>query len=239
VSQRSVFVAVALVLLLAAGGAAALVGLARREPAWYAAAATSPGPERAARSREFKNQFCKVYPAALTERAWQGQFTDAEVNSYFEEDFLGEGYDRLLLPEGISRPRVRFEPDRLRLAFRYERGLWKSVIGIDLRVWLPAVEPNVVALELEGFHAGSLPISAQSLLEKIAEVGRKNGIDVSWYRHDGHPVALLRFQPDQPRPTFQLQAVQLTDHHLIIQGRSIDQVPSPQPAEPAKPAAVP
>jgi hypothetical protein len=234
VSQRSVLLAVVMVLLLAAGSAATLVGLARREPAWYAAAATAPGPERTAQSRAFVDQFCKALSYAKEEREWTATFTDYQVNSCFEEDFLTGGYDRLLLPDGISRPRVRFEPDHIRLAFHYGRGLCNSVIAIDLRVWLPAKEPNVVALELEGFHAGSLPISAQSLLEKIAEVGRKNGIDVNWYRLGSHPVALVRFQPDQPRPTFQLQAVQLTDHTLLIQGRSIDQaLPSPPAAQPA------
>jgi hypothetical protein len=239
VSQRSVFLAVALVLLLAAGGAAVLLVLARREPDWYAAAATTPGPERVAQSRAFKDAFCRLCNGAKREREWGATLTDAQVNSYFEEDFVGEGYDRLLLPEGISRPRVRFEEDRLRLAFHYGRGLRSSVVSIDLRVWLPPPEPNVVALELEGFHAGALPISAQSLLEKIAEVARKNNIDVNWYRHRGHPVALLRFQPDQPRPTFQLRAVQLTDNTLLVQGRSIDAAPPAQTPEPPKAAEAP
>ena len=234
-SYRSVFLAAALVLLLAAGGAAALLVLARREPDWYAAAATTPGPERADRSRAFKEVFVRVLNGAKHEREWGGTLTDAQVNSYFEEDFVGEGYDRLLLPEGISRPRVRFEPDRLRLAFHYGRGLRSSVVSIDLRIWLPPPEPNAVALELEGFHAGAVPISAQSLLEKIAEVARKNGIDVSWYRYRGHPVALVRFQPDQPRPTFQLRAVQLTDNTLLIQGRSIDSAPPEPPNAAAAP----
>jgi hypothetical protein len=236
VSQRSLLLAVVLVLLFVGGSAATLVGLARREPPWYTAAATAPGPERVNQSKAFVDQFCKVISYAKEEREWAATFTDVQVNSCFEEDFLTGGwYDRLQMPDGISRPRVRFDRDHIRLAFHYGRGLWSSVVSIDLRVWLPACEPNVVALELEGFHTGSLPISAQSLLEKLAEVGRHNNIDVNWYRHRGHPVALLRFQPDQPRPTFQLQAVQLTDHTLMIQGRSIDS----QTAEPPKAAVAP
>ena len=43
------------------------------------------------------------------------------------------------------------------------------------------------------------------------------------------------FQPDQPRPTFQLRAVQLTDNTLLIQGRSIDSAPPEPPNAAAAP----
>ena len=173
--------------------------------------------------------------AIADDRKWGGQFTEDQINSYLDETYCGpnQNYDRL--PDNISQPRIAFMQDHVKLAFRYGHGLWSSVISVDLRVWLPANEPNVVALELEGFHAGALPISAQSLLEEIAEIGRKKRVEVNWYRYKGHPVALVRLQPDQPRPTFQLQALQLQDHALLIQGRSID-----QPARPSEPApAVP
>jgi hypothetical protein len=233
VSQRSVLLAVVLVLLLAAGVLATLAVLVRQEPEWYVVAAVPPGNERLAQSKAGKAELIKLYTNITKEREWDEQITDVQLNSYFEEDFIREGYDKLVLPDDIGRPRFVFEEDRIRLGFRYGRGVWSSVVSIDLRVWLPACEPNVVALELEGFHAGKLPISAQSLLEKVAEVGRKNGIDVNWYRNNGHPVALLRFQPDQPRPTFQLQAVQLSNHTLMIQGRSLDQNPAPKASDPA------
>src|SRR5207244_1326754 len=95
---------------------------------------------------------------------------------------------------------------------------------IDLRVWLAAKEVNVVALELQALQAGSLPVSAQSLLERIYETARQQNIDVSYYRHNGNPVALLRFQADQRTPTVQLQRLELQQGLLRISGRSIDPV---------------
>jgi hypothetical protein len=81
-------------------------------------------------------------------------------------------------------------------------------------------------LELEGFHAGALPISAQSLLERVAEAGRQYGIDVAWYRTNGHPVALLRFGTDQPRTTVLLDAVQLQPGSLVVKGHAIEPIPA-------------
>jgi hypothetical protein len=232
-SQRSFFLVAVLLLLLVSGLAAVLVVLVRQEPAWYTSVDVPHGSDRMEQFSQVLQAWNDLKFGIDNKREWDGRFTDHQINSYLEEAYSGSGRDHDLLPDDISQPRIAFEPDHVRLAFRYGHGIWSSVVSIDLRAWLPASEPNVVALELEGFHAGALPISAQSLLEKIAEFGRKSGMEVSWYRTKGHPVALVRFQPDQPRPTFQMQALYLQEHALTIQGRSIDQTPG-QPAEPAK-----
>src|SRR5205807_7493140 len=66
------------------------------------------------------------------------------------------------------------------------------LVSLSLCAWLTPAETNVLALKLERFDAGLLPCSAQWLLERISETARQHNIDVSWYRHEGHPVALIR-----------------------------------------------
>jgi hypothetical protein len=220
-SRRSFFVAVGIFLLLTCGGATAALLLVRYEPPPYLRAAVPPGAVRAQRSEEFTRTFSNLFYEINNEHEWYAHFTDEQINSYFDENFVQSGLDARLLPDGISQPRLVIEPDRLRLAFRYGRGFWSTVISVDMRVWVAEKEPNVLALELEGFHAGALPIAAQSLLEQISDVGRLNGMDITWYRHtNGHPVALLRFQADQARPTLQLLAVQLVRGAITVKGRS-------------------
>jgi hypothetical protein len=111
------------------------------------------------------------------------------------------------------------------LAFRYGTAFWSTVISIDLHIWLVAKEANVVALEFQGMHAGGLPISSQSLLERASETARRYDIDPTWYRHNGHPVLLLRFQAGRSRPTFQLEQLALHQGMLCISGRSLDTMP--------------
>src|SRR5207302_10556725 len=124
--------------------------------------------------------------------------------------------------EGITEPRVLFEPGRLRLAFRYGKGLWSTIISIDLNVWKTA-EPNVVALKLDGLQAGSLPIGAKTVLDSLSEMVENNGIQIDWYRHeDGHPVALLRFQSSQNETTVQLQEVKIEQGSITIRGKPVD-----------------
>jgi hypothetical protein len=226
-SRHSFYLAIGTFLVLACGGGAVVLVLLHHEPQQYRLAAVPPGADRAEHSKEFFTEFCQLMSSLSddgppNQPGWSARFTDVQINSFFDEQFVQSGLSEKLLPEGISQPRLVFEPDRARLAFRYGTGFWSTVISIDLKVWLAQGEANAVALELEGFHAGVLPIAAQSLLERISEVGRQNGIDVNWYRHNGHPVAILRFQADQPRPTLQLQAVQLKQGEITITGRSGD-----------------
>ncbi len=238
-SQRSFFLVAVLLLLLVGGVAATLLLLVRQEPAWYAAAAIEPGPQRSADSKAFYTEFLAMYNSTSSEAEPFIALTDTQTNSFLQEDFLADHCDRLLSMDNISQPRVAFEQDHIKIGFRSGHGLWSSIVSIDLRVWIPASEPNAVALELEGFHAGALPISAQSLLEEVAQIGRKNGIDVDWYRHGTHPVALVRFQPDKPRPTFQLKAVQLKEHSIMVQWRTLDSGGLARPTVTTAPDAAP
>jgi hypothetical protein len=222
-SRRSVLLALAAVVTTAIGGASALAFLVRHEPAQYSRAPLPPEPEaRQERSQEFMHRFFQLINAINADHEWDEQFSDEQINSYLDDEFIRSGLDRRLLPEGISRPRVVFGTDSIRLAFRYGSGSWSTVISIDLKVWVPKCEPNVVALELVGFHAGALPISTQSLLERLAEVGRQSSVDVAWYRTNGHPVALLRFGTDQPRTTVLLDSVKLQPGSLAVKGHAID-----------------
>jgi hypothetical protein len=225
--RRSLLLAVGLFSLLACGVAVTLCLLVRYEPESFQAAVPPPGENRKQWSREFITEFMDAYSAWTgngkgDEPDWRADFTEEQTNSYFTEAFLSSGLEKQLLPDNISQPRVVFEPDKIRLAFRYGRGFWSTVISIDVRAWVARDEANVLVLQLVGFHAGALPISAQSLLEPVLELGRQHGIDVNWYRHEGYPVALLRFQADQPRPTLELKAVQIRQGSITLQGRFND-----------------
>src|SRR5262249_21982027 len=93
-------------------------------------------------------------------------------------------------------------------------------------------------LELAGLHAGVVPVKALSLLERIAQAARDNGIDVTWYRHKGHPVALIRFQADQPRVTMKLQTIKLSDEgRIMIRGCFTEGTPARASVHPPEPTA--
>jgi len=220
--RRSVLFGIGAGLLLVSVGAV-LVLLLLHEPAVYARVGQPEGEERKQLCGQFNSDLIRLYDEIRDQPTFGATFSQESINSYFDEDFVRTGVAKSVLPEGVNAPRVAFEPDKIRLAFRYHVGPWSTVITIDMRVWLANKrEPNVIALELQSLHAGSVPIAAQSLLEQISETARQNGIEVIWYRYHGNPVALLKFQANQPHPTIQFVDLQLDTGQLIITGRAID-----------------
>jgi hypothetical protein len=218
-SRRSLLGALGIVVLLLASMSAGVVLLLRLEPRHHRAAHVPPSAARTQHSRDFQRNFTDLFSSVGQDR-WGKTFTDEQVNSYLSEGFLQPGWADKVLPEGISEPRVNFEPERMRVSFRYSSPLLSTIISLTLRVWLTPSEPNVMALCIEGFHAGAVPFKAQWLLERFSEVARQHDLDVSWYRHEGHPVALLRFQANQVRPTIRLKTVHFDRGQLTIQGES-------------------
>jgi hypothetical protein len=243
-SRRSLLLAAGILVLLGGGASTILCLLVRYEPKLYLEAAVPPGQERTDMSKAFTQEFTKLVVAFIDDqdRDLDVTFTEKQINSYFAESFITSRLDEPLEREGISQPRVVIEPNKVRVAFRYGTGFWSSIISIDLEVWVPENAGNVVALKLVGFRAGALPLSAQSLFERLTDLGRKNDIEVTWYRHEGKPVALLKFQPGK-QPTVELQAIHLDKGTITIQGRCNDGTPLraflqlPTPAAAFKPQA--
>jgi hypothetical protein len=219
-SRRSFLAAVGILALITAVVITALLLLIRYEPQYYTHARVTTSEQACVESHNFHVVVTGLISDINTEKQWDATFTDEEINSYLSEGFIQSGLAKQLLPDGVSEPRVVFEDDRIRLAFRLRQGLLSTVISMDMKVWLAKTEPNVVAVQLESFRAGVLPIAAHWLLESISETGRQNGIEINWYRHDGYPVALLRFQADQTHPTLVIQAVKTEKGRITIQGKS-------------------
>jgi hypothetical protein len=195
----------------------------RYQPAFYRAAEIAPGPERKKKSNEFLSAFFQLCNGVKFDSRWGADFTTSQVNSYLAENFVTDGTVDNILPDGVSDPRVVFEDGKIRFAFRYGTPPWSTIVSVDLRVWLVAKEYNLVALELERISAGFMPVSGRSVLERMAETIRQHnrGIEFNWYRHDGHPVALLRFQADKVMPTIRLQQLDITHGQMVIQGCAI------------------
>jgi hypothetical protein len=226
-SRRSLLVTTGVVLLLLGSFATILLVLIRHELKWYTDAAVPPGPRRENSSVRFMYEVKELLDPDLTVPRWYAQFTDEQINSFFEEDLIRTGLDRRLLPDGVRHPRVAIEPGRLRLAFRYGHGLWSTVISIDLGIWLAAREQNAVVIEVEKFRAGALPIVAQSILQDVTTAIRQNNsnIEVTWYRNPetGNPCAVIRFLAADPqRPVVLLDAVQLEQGKMTIHCRYSD-----------------
>jgi hypothetical protein len=221
--RKPVLLALGIVLLLITCVGAALALLVSHQKSFYLRSAVPPGSARQRHSGAFVTACTELINNVHGRLpSWYATFTDVQINSYLEEDFIRSRTDKTFLPKGISAPRIAIERNKIRLGFRYGTPTWGTVVSIDLRLWLAKREANVVCLELKGLYAGAMPISSQYLLEHITEACQQKNIDIKWYRHNGNPVARLRFQNASQQPTVQLSKIELRPGMLVIGGWSLN-----------------
>jgi hypothetical protein len=210
------------------------------EPEFYRRVAVPAGDERLATSNSFMSKVF-LFWANFNDGAdtWTSPFTQDQLNSYFEEDFIRLGDAKSFSDIGITDPRLEFIDDQIRLGFRYGAGAFSTVVSYDLKVWLVSSETNVLAIEILRRRAGAIPIPTQQIFRELKEIAREKNIDIDWYRHDGNPVAIVKFQTDRPRPTAQLLNLELSSGKLKLQARSLDPARVPNFEEPLKNPATP
>jgi hypothetical protein len=219
---------VALTLLFVASGLVGAATLAlQHEPNFYHRCQVPASAERKELSETFFRNAVQCWADVAKNRdggKWHHAFSEAQVNSFFEEGFLRLGEAEELQKHGVTAPRVQFEDNKIRLAFRYTLGPVSTLVSYDLRMWLVQREPNTIAVQVLSRRLGALPISAQGLLSEIAEVARRHNfnIETTLYRHEGHPVVLVRYQADGPRAVSSLHCLKVSPASLTIAGGSRD-----------------
>lgn len=221
-SRKSLVLSVLLVLVLTGSVLGGAYLLLRHEPNFYVLAEVPASPERQAHSKECTTEVTKFINDRMgCDGPWRLDFTQEEINSWLAEDFVTSRTDRFL-PVGISEPRILFQPGRILLAFRYGEDEFSTVVSVQARIWLPKRERSALAVEIESLRAGAIPLSWKLLQEHLTEGARSKNIDIQWYRNDGNPVAILRFEADKREPTIQFEGLRIDQGSIHIKGKSID-----------------
>jgi hypothetical protein len=204
--------------------------VAKYEPSFYRRTAMAAGPERTQLGESFLKTYTEFLNSMINNQEWQFGFSQDQLNGHLQENEQTRATSLFTFPDGVSEPRVEFNADRLRVGFRYGTGWYAVVVSVDLRTWLVAKEPNVIALELCGVSVGGLPLSSHALMEFVTEAARDQNADVTWYRNGRNPVALIRLQANQSRPTLQLRRFEIQPGKLLINGKPTgDVVMPPEP----------
>ncbi|MEZ6139511.1 MAG: hypothetical protein R3B84_02965 [Zavarzinella sp.] len=201
----------------------ALVVLLKQEPRIYKDTVMPAGFLRETRSREMMQLMNDAGNYIRNEPRWYVSFANEQMNSFLQ----GDDFDTYLggdsrLPDGFTDPRIFVENNRLRLAIRYGKGVFSTILSLDLRLWIIPSEINRIGMEVISLKAGAVPLSPAMVLDYISEAVRKNNIEITWYRDKNHPVAVMRLQSENNFPTFQLDRLELNDGNLTIGGRKIN-----------------
>lgn len=220
--QFLALLAVASCLLVIVG--VSLYVAAKHEPAFYRRGEIASAAERRQLAEEFLRCSSDVYNLMANGKPWALKMSQNQLNGYLQDEASASG-GLFSYPENVTDPRVEFDDDRIRIGFRYGIGGWDAVISVDLRTWLVAKEANTIALELCGLTVGGLPLSSHALMEYVTDAAREWNADVTWYRNGSNPIALIRLQANQNRPTLQLRRFEIASGQVHIHAKPTADTP--------------
>jgi hypothetical protein len=186
------------------------------EPPFYRERVAMGGKHRQAEADRFVAQSLQLRNDIANEEQWEAVFTDDEVNAWLVRELVAHFGDRV--PQGVDDPVVAFNLDQVTLAFKVDRGPFRTLVWVVARARVAA--DHTVALRLEKIRAGAMPIAADELVEPITTQAKALGLNIEWQEEEGQPVAFIGYSPNPGRVDVVLDRVQLLDGQIYISGRS-------------------
>lgn len=217
---RWAFVSLSLLLALSAAATWTLYQAARREPKFYKEALRVEPHQQVAAGNQFEHEVLELRNDARQVGEWQAVFTAEQINAWLAID-LPEKFPEAL-PEGVTDPRVAIEDGVFRVAARYTKDSFESVISFALEIRLTD-EPNYVAIRIHDVRAGALPVPLTAWLEQLQERLQESKLNVQWSQSNGDPVAVVEvrsFDPEKPEQMLLLESVTAEPGAMRFAGRT-------------------
>jgi len=217
---RLIIVALVLLVAVTSGAAFVLYSATRHEPQFYRQALrVEPELQREAGDK-LEQSVLELHNSARTEGHWEAVFTEDQINGWLAAD-LPEKFPHML-PKGTDQPRVSIDPQRIKIACRYQRGKVNTVISFDLSVNLTS-EPNTLAVRVSKVRAGALPVPLKRFLAPFTKAGADSDIALRWSQTDGDPVALVTVphqHEDYAHREIYLETIEMRDGEIALAGRT-------------------
>lgn len=216
---RKVLLAGGGVLLLAAGMAVAVYRASQQVPDFYEQALVADVARQEVASRQMLQQATTLVNETQKPGVWQAEFNDEQINGWLAVDLEQKHPDAL--PKQVSDPRVAIRSDGARIGWRWNTEGLSTVFWLDMDVYL--AQPNVLALEIRGAQAGTVPLPLARVLDEVTRVASSLDLQVSWAESEGHPTALLKIPPpeeDDDKAVI-VEDIELRDGSIYLSGKTV------------------
>lgn len=207
-------IAVALLLLLLAGG---VYFGSQVEPEFYHQALQTAPEDLEQESEELLAKTTALVSLARQEGSWEAVFTESQINGWLAVD-LPEKHKELLPPD-VHDPRVVIQPDRAKVAWRWDRDRFTTVVSLDLEIFLS--KPDELAIRIRRIRAGAVPLPTAQLLDLIGKRAEEAKLHIRWVQEDGDPVALVPIPPvEDGRLLRRIKAIRLEEGQVYLAGET-------------------
>jgi hypothetical protein len=209
-------------LLVALGLAAAWVYReATAVPDFYAQAMVRPTttePPKVAADR-VERDVLSVQNRLERAEPWQLVLKDEDMNAWLATDMRTKMPQAI--PSDVEDPRIVVRGGAVHIACKH-RKLGGGVLSLSL---VPALTdtPNELAITVQSFSLGRLPLPQKKYLGEISQAAARAGLNLRWEERDGASVAmvLLPEQYDKLKDRrVKLESIAVGEGEIVIQGKA-------------------
>jgi hypothetical protein len=198
-------------------------------PDFYRQAISVEPQEQAAASQKMIEQTANLASHAQQPGAWEALFTVEQINGWLAVDLV-KNHANALPPE-VSDPRISITPEQVSLGCRWTGDGFSTIFSMHAELYL--AEPNVIALRVQGAHAGALPLPLADILDGITQAAEELNLRIRWLMAERDPIALITIpQPEgDEHPAVQIESLELREGAIYLAGRTLPRAAESEAAE--------
>jgi hypothetical protein len=147
---------------------------------------------------------------------WTLVLKDEELNAWLESELPKKAPNAL--PKEIEDPRVAIRDGTVCIACKHQK-----IGGVISLVLVPSLtdKPNELAVRVESFSLGRLPLPQKQYLDEVSKATAKAGLNLRWEERDGGAVAMIvvpnQFENLKDR-TIKLESIEVGQGEIVVQG---------------------
>ena len=194
--------------------------LAQKPPEFYSqiinTEESTPSAQVHEKAQSLEQDLIQLRNDLANDPEWSIRLTDNAINAWLAENSL-QSLSAEIPPE-VSDLRVKFELERVRIAFRWRGRPLQSVVSITLRPELTG--SNEIQIGIAEIQAGVLPIGLSRLKEIIEEAIPTDGQQVQWVESESVPTLKLKISPKYKERLVELEKATILDNEIRLSGKS-------------------
>ena len=217
---KIIIIGLSAVVCLLVGTLYGLKYLAQKPPEFYSQIITTeeftPSAQVHEKAQSLEKDFIQLRNDLANDPEWSLRLTDNAINAWLAENTLqslsGE------IPPEVSDLRVKFELERILIAFRWRGRPLQSVVSIMLRPELTGT--NEIQIGIAEIQAGVLPIGISRLKEVIQDAIKLDDQQVQWVESESIPTLKIKISPKLEKRLIELEKATILDNEIRLSGKS-------------------
>jgi uncharacterized protein YpmS len=194
--------------------------LAQKPPEFYAVIIENESVTSSAQVHEkaesLVQDFMQLRNDLANDPEWAFRLTEETVNAWLAENPLQSRFPEV--PPELSDLRLKFEMERIRIAFRWRGKPLESVVSIAIKPEVLA--SNEIQIGFEQIQAGALPVGISRFQQIIEDAINQNGKVAEWVDSKEIPTLKLKISPRLEKRLIVIEKTTVIDKEIRLSGKS-------------------